>query len=68
MSVEIWLRDSLESEIIAGDLVSLMNSLNVAAANGYKFAILEDAEGEGLMVETQNITKAREHKDAFLGS
>ncbi len=69
MSVEIWFRDSMESEVVAGDLVSLTHNLNVAAANGKQFAILNDTTGEGLMVETRNIVKARERKteDAFLG-
>lgn len=69
MPVEIWFRDSLETERIQGDLVTLMNNLNVAAANGKLFAILQDMDGEGVMVETQNIIKARERgdEDAFVG-
>jgi hypothetical protein len=69
MSVELWFRDSLETEIIKGDLVTLVNDLNVAAANGKQFAILCDSKGEGVMVETRNIIKAREvgDTDAFIG-
>jgi hypothetical protein len=69
MAVRIWFRDSFEPETVAGDLVTLMNNLNVAAANGKQFAILNDTGGEGLMVETRNIIKARESKDedAFVG-
>lgn len=69
MSVAIWFRDSLESEVIEGDLLTLMNNLNVAAANGKLFAILEDVNGDGVMVQTQNIVKARERtvEDAFVG-
>lgn len=66
MTVEIWLRDSLESEIVEGDLVALTNNLNVAAANGKQFAILDSPNG-AVMVQTRNITKAREVDDAFIG-
>ena len=69
MAVELWFRDSLETETVAGDLSTLVNDLNVAAANGKQFAILRDKRGEGLMVETRNIIKAREagEEDAFIG-
>lgn len=60
MPVEIWFRDSLQTEILEGNLTQLVNDLNVAAANGKQFAILMDAEGRGVMVETRNIIKARD--------
>ena len=60
MPVEIWFRDSLQTEILEGNLLQLVNDLNVAAANGKQFAILSDANGDGIMVETRNIIKARE--------
>jgi hypothetical protein len=68
VSVELWFRDSFETEIIEGDLVTLMNNLNIAAANGKQFAIL-DAENGPVMVETRNIIKAKEASgsDAFVG-
>lgn len=65
--VELWFRDTLETEIIEGDLVTLTNHLNVAHANGKQFAILDTPTG-GVMVETKNIIKARERSDAFVGS
>lgn len=70
MSVEIWFRDSFDTEVVDGDLQTLTHHLNVAAANGKQFTILEDAAtSEGVMVETRNIIKARErNNDAFVGS
>lgn len=71
MPVEIWFRDSLQTEILEGNLTQLVNDLNVAAANGKQFAIFMDTDGKGVMVETRNITKAREIEGsgghAFIG-
>lgn len=68
MAVEIWFRDSLDSEVVAGDLVGLTNNLNVAAATGKQFTILESPNGD-VMIQTRNILRAREKEvvDAFLG-
>jgi len=68
MAVEIWFRDSLDSEIVEGDLIALTNSLNIAAANGKQFTILDSPKGD-VMVQTRNILRARETEavDAFLG-
>lgn len=71
MPVELWFRDSLQTEILEGNLTQLVNDLNVAAANGKQFAILMDADGRGVMVETRNIIKARDIEGsgghAFIG-
>lgn len=71
MPVEIWFRDSLQTEILEGNITQLVNDLNVAAANGKQFAILTDAHGKGVMVETRNIIKARDIEGngghAFIG-
>lgn len=71
MPVEIWFRDALQTEVLEGDLISLVSDLNIAAANGKQFAILMDTNGKGVMVETRNIIKAREvddvHGHAFIG-
>lgn len=67
--VELWFQNSLETEVIEGDLVTLMNNLNIAAANGKQFAIL-DAKSGPVMVETRSIIKAKEREsvdDAFVG-
>ncbi len=68
MPVEMWFRDSLETEMIDGDIVTLTNNLNVAAANGKQFAILDTPTGP-VMVETKNIIKARQSdgKESFIG-
>lgn len=69
MGVEIWFRESLETEIIDGDLLALTNTLNVAAANGKQFSIFESPKGD-VMVQTRNILRAREVDgvDALIGS
>lgn len=68
MQVEIWFRDSLDTEVVEGDLVALTNNLNVAMANGKQFTILESPKGD-VMVLTRNILRARERDedDAFIG-
>lgn len=70
MMVEIWFRDGFETERVQGDLLQLANELNVSRANGKQYAILTDINGENLMVETNNIIKAREiedSRDALIG-
>jgi hypothetical protein len=69
MSVEIWFRDSLDTEVVSGDLVGLTNNLNVAVASGKHFTIFESPKGD-VMVQTRNILRAREVEDegAFFGS
>jgi hypothetical protein len=68
VAVEIWFRDSLESEVVEGDLIALTNSLNIAAANGKQFTILDSPKGD-VMVQTRNILRAREAEgvDAYIG-
>lgn len=68
MTVEIWFRDAFDTEKVQGDLTNLTNHLNVGAANGKQFIILEDEQGEAVMVQTTNINKAREvGSDSFVG-
>lgn len=69
MSVEVWFRDSLETETFAGDLTDLTNGLNIAAAQGKQFTLFQDLRGQAVMVQTQNIVKAREMEedDALIG-
>jgi len=69
VTVRIWFRDSLQSEDVKGDLVGVTTILNVARANGNQYAILDDVNGNGLMVEMRNITKGREveDEDALVG-
>lgn len=69
MTVALWMRDDLDTLYIKGDLVGLTTLLNTARANGNKYAILNEERGTSVMVEMQNITKAREQEDAsaFIG-
>lgn len=70
-AVQLWFRDSFETEIVDGDLVTLTNNLNIAQANGHRYAILEDTHGKHVMVETSNIIRARETDDTaapFIGN
>jgi hypothetical protein len=68
VSVEIWFRDSLDTEIVEGDLMALQHNLNVAYANGKQFATFESPRGD-VMVQMRNILRAREVEvdDALLG-
>lgn len=68
MSVEVWFRDSLETEVVDGTLVDLTNGLNVAAATGKQFTIFGSPKGD-VMVQTKNILRAREldTDDALFG-
>lgn len=67
-AVVLWFRDSLETETVEGTLVDLANNLNIAAANGKQFAIFDATDGEGVLVDTRSIIKAREQtaEDAFV--
>lgn len=72
MPVSIYSRDMLEPLIVEGDLVTVVNNLNVAAANGKQFAIMteEGYDENGCAIEIRNITRMREQKgaeDAFIG-
>jgi hypothetical protein len=68
VTVELWFRNTLDPERIEGDLTTLVNNLNIAAANGKQFTILDGTMGP-VMVQTVNIVKAREVSDdnAFIG-
>lgn len=70
MSVEIWFRDTLETETVEGDLVDVTNGLNIASAQGKAFTVFSATDGQSVMVATANIVKAREASGdrAFIGS
>lgn len=62
MTVEIWLRDSLDTEQVQGDLMTVMHELNMTHAQGKAFALL-DSETGPMLVQLRLITKARELRD-----
>lgn len=68
MAVEIWFRESLDTQVVEGDLVALAHNLNVAGNNGKSFVILPGEAGD-VMIQTRNINFAREKDatDALIG-
>lgn len=69
MTVELYFTNSLETEVVEGDLISLVNNLNIAQANGKAFTILDGSQGP-VMVQTKNINMAKElaeDPDALIG-
>jgi hypothetical protein len=64
MTVRLWFRDGLQTEDIAGDLTEVTNAFNLAKAKGFQFAIVDDADGDPIMLEMQNIIKGKTVKEA----
>lgn len=60
MTVQIKFKNELEYVEIVGDLLSLTTDLNVAAANGKQFAVLQEEDGGPLAVDMRNINFMRE--------
>ena len=66
MTVEIWSRDTLETTRVEGDLVTVVNAMNITAAQGKQFLIMDEEGGGSVALECKNITRMREVKaDAF---
>ena len=63
MTVSLWISGQLEPERVEGDLLKLLDNLNIAAATGKQYALLEGEDGEVFMVQTKLITKAKEADD-----
>ncbi len=66
MSVTLWLDGDFNGEKIDGDMGSVLESLNAAAAAGHQYTMLEGPSG-GVLVNTHRITKIKENDSAFLG-
>lgn len=71
MPIEVVSTGLLEPTIVRGSMVDLLNELNLAAAKGHQFVLMEDLHGMPVAFETRNIAKLREleedDEDAFLG-
>lgn len=66
MTVVLWLRGDASPVKIEGNLVDMTNKLNISAANGAQYAILDSEDGP-LMVQTRLIMKAQgEDVDSFI--
>lgn len=67
MYVEIYSRDSLETVVLEGRLQELLDALNEANGYGYAFVTFRDVNGDNVLINLLNITKARERDEvAFL--
>jgi hypothetical protein len=69
MTVHVWISGQLEPEKVEGDLLDLTYNLNLAAAQGKQYALLDGEDGE-FMVQTKLITKAKEDEDtsSYIGA
>lgn len=67
MSVEVTSQNTLDPTICEGNFLSLINDLNLAAATGKQFVILQELNGGPVALETRAITRIRELQDAFIG-
>lgn len=59
MGVEFVLRDSLDTVRVLGDVFEVANELNTAAANGRRFALLNDLNDDQILVAIPNINIGR---------
>lgn len=68
--IEITSRDTLDPTIVEADMATLVNDLNIAAAAGKQFVILQEHGAGAVALETRNITRMREREDedAFIRS
>jgi hypothetical protein len=72
MTVEITSKGTLDPTIVKGDHLALLNELNLAAAQGKQFVLLEEEGGPygggPVILETRNITRVRtmEGTSAFI--
>lgn len=68
MGVQIKFQHELEVIEIDGDLLSVVNQLNVSMANGNKFTVFNERGGGEVAVEMQNITfmRATDGDNAFI--
>jgi hypothetical protein len=60
MTVEITSRDDLEKTYVQGDLLDVVNGMNMAASNGRKFYVTEEEGGGNVAIDLSNITKMRD--------
>lgn len=69
MVVVVWSRNSLEPRRIQGDLISLVNDMNIAAASGKQFVVVQKEDGAPVAIQTQNITTMdqEDESDAYIG-
>jgi len=65
MTVTLWLRGDANPVKVEGNLIEMTNRLNISAANGAQYAILDSEDGP-LMIQSRLIIKAQgEDADSF---
>jgi hypothetical protein len=60
MTVEIWSKGQLDTTLVAGTLVEVVNAMNMTNAKGMQFIIMDEEGGGSVALETRNITRMRE--------
>lgn len=69
--IEITSTGTLDPTIVEADMAALVYDLNIAAASGKQFIIMQEHGAGAVALETRNITRMREIEgdaDAFIGS
>lgn len=66
--LEVMSTGMLEPTLLDADLLTMLNELNLSAAQGKHFIHMTDVSGASVLLETRNITRVREVKtaDAFI--
>lgn len=62
-TLEITSRDTLDPTLVEGEFLDLVNNLNIAAATGKQFLLVDEKGSGNTAIEIKNITRIRERKD-----
>ncbi len=64
--MEVMSTGMLEPTLVRTNPVAFLHNLNIAAAEGRHFVVLEDTEGRTVLLEVRNITRVRELRPGAL--
>ena len=67
MTLFIRMRGDLDSERVPGTFDQFVNGLNLAAAKGMQYIILEDENGNPMALNQQNILTVKQRDDDDIG-
>lgn len=67
MTLQIEMRGKLDPINVPGNFQHFVDQLNLAAAKGMQYVILEDHDGNNIALNQQNILTAREFDDDAVG-
>lgn len=63
MSLFIRMRGDIDAERVPGEFDAFVNSLNLAAAKGMEYVILEDENGNPMAFNQKNILTVKQRTD-----